>query len=361
MKHCLFTDAQDEEYEVEEILDCRVIDHRKQFLLKWRYYPPWESTWEWEEYLKCPNLIENFLKKNSSENSAETYVSNGKNNVEPNPISDDTIIENDTNEMSKNGDDPTEKHLIAENNLNQETVPSYGPRISFNKDDVLIKKIQIWYEKIGAAAPSESELFSFKYDIDDPYIKIVKENPSSSPADNNDTDSESHKEQTAKINEKSSPISVTSWFLKVKNTSNRHMDIVSPSVSDFEYVDTYQRCMDTISPSPSDFENDTSQCHVGTISCDEEKPLNSDTMSSLDVPRSQSMNGGISLSYSDERVILNGDMMSMSSSNSSSSPSVISGDMKTTSSSKINFDEEIILNGGMVTMSSPVSFLFDEH
>jgi hypothetical protein len=46
----------EEEYEVEALRDCRTskwTDKRmyKQYLVKWKGYPEWENTWEWEDTL----------------------------------------------------------------------------------------------------------------------------------------------------------------------------------------------------------------------------------------------------------------------------------------------------------------------
>jgi hypothetical protein len=46
---------QQEEYEVEVIRDHRERKWRgqmyKQYLVKWKGYPEWENTWEWEDTL----------------------------------------------------------------------------------------------------------------------------------------------------------------------------------------------------------------------------------------------------------------------------------------------------------------------
>lgn len=56
----IFTGVSEEEYEVEEVLDFRMVGERRQYLLKWKDYPVSESTWEWEENLMCPELLERF-------------------------------------------------------------------------------------------------------------------------------------------------------------------------------------------------------------------------------------------------------------------------------------------------------------
>lgn len=67
-----------EKYDVEEIVDKKVTSEGKvQYLLKWKGYPHSENTWEPEENLACPELMEAFEKKRK----ASKYPS-GKKSVE---------------------------------------------------------------------------------------------------------------------------------------------------------------------------------------------------------------------------------------------------------------------------------------
>ncbi|KAM3172150.1 hypothetical protein ACTXT7_015148 [Hymenolepis weldensis] len=54
----------DTEWEVEKILDVRVRDGIKEYLLKWVGYDESESTWEPQEYLSCNKLLREFEKRN---------------------------------------------------------------------------------------------------------------------------------------------------------------------------------------------------------------------------------------------------------------------------------------------------------
>jgi len=54
----------DEEYEVEKILDKRKHYGKIQYLIKWKGYPLSEASWEPENNLNCPDLLEEFNKNN---------------------------------------------------------------------------------------------------------------------------------------------------------------------------------------------------------------------------------------------------------------------------------------------------------
>jgi len=51
---------EEEEYEVEKVVDKKVVGGKVHYLLKWKNYPDSENTWEAEEGLQCPELIEEF-------------------------------------------------------------------------------------------------------------------------------------------------------------------------------------------------------------------------------------------------------------------------------------------------------------
>ena len=54
----------EEEYEVEKILDKRKHYGKIQYLIKWKGYPLSEASWESENNLNCPDLLEEFNKNN---------------------------------------------------------------------------------------------------------------------------------------------------------------------------------------------------------------------------------------------------------------------------------------------------------
>lgn len=56
-------DEQEEEFTVEKIVDMRIKNGKREYLLKWRGYPDSENTWEPSANLDCPELIEDFESK----------------------------------------------------------------------------------------------------------------------------------------------------------------------------------------------------------------------------------------------------------------------------------------------------------
>ena len=60
----------DQEYEVERILDNRFKRDKEQFLVKWKYYPETDSTWEPIENLKNSKAIVNAFRR---EQDASSY------------------------------------------------------------------------------------------------------------------------------------------------------------------------------------------------------------------------------------------------------------------------------------------------
>jgi len=61
-----------EEFEVEEIVQKKVLKGKTQYLIKWKGYDHGDNTWEPEENLDCPAMIKEYERKAAEKNKPAT-------------------------------------------------------------------------------------------------------------------------------------------------------------------------------------------------------------------------------------------------------------------------------------------------
>ncbi|XP_042540406.1 chromobox protein homolog 3-like [Dipodomys spectabilis] len=74
-----------EEFEVEKVVGKRIVAGKVEYLLKWKGYSDDDNTWESEEHLNCPDLIEAFLNSQEATSESEGSVTTDNSEASDNP------------------------------------------------------------------------------------------------------------------------------------------------------------------------------------------------------------------------------------------------------------------------------------
>lgn len=62
--------GEEEEYEVEKVVDKRIHKGKVEYLLKWKGYSSDDNTWEPEDSLECPELLQEYERNRAQEKLA---------------------------------------------------------------------------------------------------------------------------------------------------------------------------------------------------------------------------------------------------------------------------------------------------
>ncbi|XP_057683944.1 chromobox protein homolog 3a [Corythoichthys intestinalis] len=102
------TQEEPEEYVVEKVLDQRIVNGKVEFFLKWKGFTEADNTWEPEENLDCPELINAFLE--------------AQKNIKEKPGSLKRKASTDNSEMDAKKKDGSEKPRGFARNLDPERI-----------------------------------------------------------------------------------------------------------------------------------------------------------------------------------------------------------------------------------------------
>ncbi|XP_061669920.1 chromobox protein homolog 3a [Syngnathoides biaculeatus] len=102
------TQEEPEEFVVEKVLDQRIVNGKVEFFLKWKGFTEADNTWEPEENLDCPELINAFLE--------------AQKNIKEKPASLKRKAPSDDSEMDAKKKDTPEKPRGFARNLDPERI-----------------------------------------------------------------------------------------------------------------------------------------------------------------------------------------------------------------------------------------------
>lgn len=142
------SESEEDVYDVERIVDSRIKNGKKQYLIKWVGYSESENTWEMEENLMCGELLEEYKKKEmeAKKTATSTKKKEEMRNTKQQSSKISSVKSDSTsksNNVSKNASNKmevkeSESKNIAINNIDQKKTLKNNPE--FKREENLFEQ-----------------------------------------------------------------------------------------------------------------------------------------------------------------------------------------------------------------------------
>lgn len=142
------SESEEDVYDVERIVDSRIKNGKKQYLIKWVGYSESENTWEMEENLMCGELLEEYKKKEmeAKKTATSTKKKEEMRNTKQQSSKTSSVKSDSTsksNNVSKNASNKmevkeSESKNIAINNIDQKKTLKNNPE--FKREENLFEQ-----------------------------------------------------------------------------------------------------------------------------------------------------------------------------------------------------------------------------
>ncbi|XP_046995278.1 heterochromatin protein 1-like isoform X1 [Schistocerca americana] len=105
-------DSSEEQYEVEKIVDMKVIRGVRKYRIRWKGYDSGSDTWEIADNLNCPNAVKEYLDQNSR--SEEISVTNGRKRASKvDVVSEEAVTNNTQNTENDTSAKDEEENMVC--------------------------------------------------------------------------------------------------------------------------------------------------------------------------------------------------------------------------------------------------------